>query len=103
MRTVAQRTGEFGIRLALGAQARDITRLVLTSGTKLALIGSAVGLFGAVGISRLFASAFPGMHTSSVPALLGTTILLIAVAQIAGYMPARYASRIDPTEALRAE
>ncbi len=102
-RTVAQRTGEFGIRLALGAQAGDIIRLVLGSGVKLALIGSAIGLLGSFGISRLFAAAFPGMHTSSVLVLIGATVLLIAIAQIACYLPARYASRISPTEALRAE
>jgi len=102
-RTVAQRTGEFGIRLALGAQAGDIVRLVLTSGTKLALVGSALGLLGAFGISRLLAAAFPGMQMNSVPVLIGATVLLIAIAQIAGYIPARHASRISPTEALRAE
>src|SRR5712691_722438 len=102
-RTVAQRTGEFGVRLALGAQARDITRLVLTSGARLALIGSALGLLGTFGVARVFASAFPGMQMSSVPVLIGATVLLIAIAQIAGYIPARYASRISPTEALRAE
>ena len=100
---MAQRTGEFGIRLALGAQARDITRLVLTSGGKLALIGSALGLLGAVGVSRLIATAFPGMQTNSVAVLIGATVVLIAIAQLACYMPARYASRISPTEALRAE
>jgi putative ABC transport system permease protein len=102
-RTVAQRTGEFGIRLALGARGQDITRLVLTSGAKLAVIGSALGLLGAFGIVRLFAAAFPGMQTSSAPVLLGATALLIAVAQLACYLPARRASRISPTEALRAE
>src|SRR5262249_10944051 len=60
-RTVAQRTGEFGIRLALGAQTRDIIRLVLASGVTLAVIGSALGVLGALGLSRLFASFFPGM------------------------------------------
>jgi len=102
-RTVAQRTSEFGIRLALGAQTRDIIHLVLTSAVKLALIGSALGLLGALGISRLFASAFPGMQFSTVPVLAGATVLLMAIAQIASYIPARYASRISPTEALRAE
>ncbi len=101
-RTTAQRTGEFGIRLALGAQARDITRLVLTSGVKLALVGSAIGLLGAFGISRLFAAIFPNMQTNSVPVLSGVTLLLIAVALIACYIPARHASRTSPTETLRA-
>jgi putative ABC transport system permease protein len=102
-RTVAQRTGEFGIRMALGAQARDIARLVLASGAKLALVGSAIGLLGAVGISRLIMAFFPGLQTSSVPVLIGTTVLLIGVAQLACYMPARHASRVSPSEALRAE
>jgi predicted permease len=102
-RTMAQRTGEFGIRLALGAQVGDIVRLVLISGATLALLGSAIGLLGAFGISRLFAALFPDMQTNSVPVLTGVTLLLIAVGLIASYMPARYASRISPTEALRAE
>jgi putative ABC transport system permease protein len=102
-RTVAQRTGEFGIRLALGAQAGDITRMVLTSGAKLALLGSAIGLLGAFGVSRLITMAFPSIQTSSVSVLIGATVFLLAIAQIAGYIPARYASRINLTEALRAE
>jgi ABC-type antimicrobial peptide transport system permease subunit len=102
-RTVAQRTGEFGIRLALGAEAKDITRIVLASGAKLALIGSAIGLLGAVGVSRILAASFPGLHTSSIPVLIATTALLTGIAQIASYLPARNASRVSPTEALRAE
>jgi len=102
-RTVAQRTGEFGIRLALGAQARDITRLVLASGAKLAVVGTALGLLGGIGVSRLLAAAFPGIHTSSPAILIGATVLLFAIAQVAGYIPARRAARISPTEALRAE
>jgi predicted permease len=102
-RTVAQRTSEFGIRLALGARAGDIVRLVLHSGVKLALVGSALGLLGAFGTTRLMAAAFPGIETNNVPVVIGVTLLLIGIAQIAGYIPARRASRIDPTEALRAE
>jgi len=102
-RTVAQRTGEFGIRLALGAQVADIVRLVLTSGTKLALIGSAVGLIGAFGVSRAVAATFPAMQANSIPVLIGVTVLLVAIAQVACYLPARHASRINPTETLRAE
>jgi predicted permease len=102
-RTTAQRTGEFGIRLALGAHAGDITRLVLTSGAKLALIGATVGLLGAVGIIHIFTLGFPGMHTDSPPVLAGVTLLLVAVAQIAAYLPARRAARINPTETLRSE
>lgn len=102
-RTVAQRTGEFGIRVAMGAHAGDIIRLVLTSGTKLALVGAALGLLGAVGVSRLIRVVHPAIQTHSVPVLIGVTLLLLAIAQIASYIPARKAARTSPTEALRAE
>ncbi len=102
-RTVAQRTGEFGIRIALGAQVRDIIELVLHSGAKLALIGSGIGLLGAFAISRVIAAFFPGMRTNSVLVLSAVTVLLAGIALLACYMPARSASRISPMEALRAE
>ena len=102
-RTMAQRTGEFGIRLALGAQIGDIVRLVLASGAKLALVGAAIGLLGARGIAQLLAAGFPGMQTESLPVLLAVTALLVGIALLACYIPARSASRISPTEALRAE
>ena len=102
-RTVAQRTNEFGIRIALGAQVRDIMRLVLHSGARLALAGSAIGLLGAFAISRLIGAFFPGMRTNSVLVLSAVTVLLIGIAMLACYMPARAASRISPMEALRAE
>jgi putative ABC transport system permease protein len=102
-RTTAQRTGEFGIRMALGAQAGDITRLVLNSGARLALLGSALGLVGAFGVTRLISSAFPGMQFSSVPVMGGATVLLSAIALVACYLPARHASKLSPLETLRAQ
>lgn len=102
-RTMAQRTGEFAIRFALGASVRDITRIVLTSGVKLALLGSALGLLGGVGLSRLLAVAFPGMRLNDPLIWIGATFLLIAVALVASWLPARRAARINPIEALRAE
>jgi len=102
-RTVALRTSEFGIRLALGAQVNDIIRLVLSSGTRLALYGAALGLVGAFGISKLLGTAFPNMAIERGPVLLTTTVVLIAVALLASYLPARKAAKISPTEALRAE
>ena len=102
-RTVAQRTNEFGIRFALGAQVEDITRLVLTSGVKLALIGSAFGLLLALVVARLLAAGFPGIPLQSAAVLVGVTLLLIAVALLACWLPARRAARIDPIIALRAE
>ncbi len=70
-RTMAQRAGEFAIRLALGACVRDLTRIVLTSGVKLALVGSAVGLLGAMGVVRLLAATSPGMRIDGLPVLIG--------------------------------
>jgi putative ABC transport system permease protein len=102
-RTMAQRAGEFAIRFALGARIRDITGLVLSTGVKLALIGAGVGLFGALGVARFLAADNPGMHLNSAPVLAGTTLLLIAVALIASWLPARRAARINPIDALRAE
>jgi len=100
---MAERTGEFGIRLALGGQVENITRLVLVSGVKLALIGSALGLLGAFGLSRLIAAGFPGMKTQSDLVLVGSTLLLIAIALLASWLPARRAAKVDPIVALRAE
>jgi ABC-type antimicrobial peptide transport system permease subunit len=102
-RTTALRTGEFGVRIALGALGRDIIRLVLASGAKLALAGAAIGLLGAFGISRLIAALWPSMHTSSVAVLGGVTLLLMGISLLACYLPARHAARINPVETLRAE
>ena len=102
-RTMAQRSGEFAIRLALGATLGNITRLVLASGVKLALVGSLLGLFGAIGACRLLAYLNPGMRMNGTPVLIGTTLLLIAVALLACWLPARRAGKIDAMQALRAE
>jgi predicted permease len=102
-RTVSQRMGEFGIRIALGARATDITRLVLGSGAKLALIGSGLGLLGAVFISRLIVAGFPGLHTNNTVVLGGVTTLLVAIALFSSWLPARRAAKVDPSIALRAE
>jgi len=102
-RTVAQRTSEFGIRLALGAQVGDITTMVLLSGVKLALLGSAIGLLGAFGFARLLAVGFPRMQLDSVPVISGVTLLLVTVALLSCWLPARRASGADPMAALRTE
>ncbi len=102
-RTMAQRAGEFAIRLALGACVTDLTRIVLASGVKLALVGSAVGLLGAMGVVRLLAAASPGMRIDGLPVLLGTTFLLIAVALLACWLPARRAGQVDAMSFLRSE
>jgi predicted permease len=102
-RTMAQRAGEFAIRFALGASVENITRMVLASGAKLAVVGSTIGLLGAFGVSRLLAAGFPGMRINGAVILSGATLLLIAIALVACWLPARRAGRIDAMSLLRAE
>jgi predicted permease len=102
-RTMAQRSGEFAIRFAMGACIRDITRLVLTFGVKLALIGAGIGTLGALGLARFLASGNRGMHFDNPFIMVLPGVLLLAVALIASWLPARRAARINPIEALRAE
>jgi ABC-type antimicrobial peptide transport system permease subunit len=102
-RTMAQRTSEFAIRFALGAGIKDINRMVLAAGMKLAAMGLTIGWLGAMGLARLLATTSPGMHFDNSLALAGPALLLVTVALIASWLPARRASRIDPIEALRAE
>jgi putative ABC transport system permease protein len=102
-RTMTQRTSEFAIRFALGACTRDITRLVLISGLKLAAVGLTLGLLGALGLTRLLAASNPGMHFSNPLAMAPPALLLLAIALVASWLPARRAARINPIEALRTE
>jgi putative ABC transport system permease protein len=99
--SVAQRTQELGIRIALGAENRDILRLVIGGGMGLTLIGIAMGLAGSIALTRVM-SAMLYETSATDPAILGgSAALFLAVAAMAGYLPARRATRIDPTEALR--
>lgn len=102
-RTTAQRSTEFGIRMALGAQLKDITRQVLGSGARLAVIGSAIGLVGAALVARLITVGFPAMRTDTPLVLPAVTLFLIGVSLLASWLPARRAARVDPVSALRAE
>ena len=102
-RTMAQRTGEFAIRFALGACIRDITRIVLTARGATRRLGVAVGLVGAIGLARLLAATNSGMHFDNPVAFIGPVLLLVAIALLASWLPARRAARINPIEALRAE
>lgn len=102
-RAMAQRHGEFAIRLALGASNRDITRLVLGAGLRQALLGAALGLLGTFGVTAILNATFPGLQTRPLPILGATTAILIAVALLACWLPARRAGRIDAMQALRAD
>jgi ABC-type antimicrobial peptide transport system permease subunit len=101
--TVAQRTGELGIRLALGAQTRDVLWLVLGKGAVLVFTGALLGVAGAYGVSRLLIAVIPSLPTRDPLILALTGLILIVVAMIACYIPARRATRVDPLIALRSE
>jgi putative ABC transport system permease protein len=98
---VSERTPEIGIRLALGAQASDVLRTILIHGLSLALLGIAVGLVAAALLRPLLATQLYGIHAIDVPTVTGVPALLLAVAAIACYLPARRAMRIDPVDALK--
>lgn len=100
---VAQRTSEFGIRLALGASRRDVLTLVLGKGMRLALLGLAIGAAGAYGLNTYLGSLLPRMAASDPLTLAGVAAALFAVAVFACWMPARRATRVDPLTALRAD
>ncbi|HWA26970.1 MAG TPA: ABC transporter permease [Lacunisphaera sp.] len=100
---VAQRSGEFGIRLALGALPRDILADVLLRGLKLCAIGLALGLAGAYGLGRFLASFMHRLAASDPLAIAGSALVLFAVTVVACWIPARRATKVDPLEALRAE
>ncbi len=101
--TVAQRTREVGIRLALGAQTSDVIRLIVRQGMKLVLIGLMIGVAGALALSRVMTSLLYGTKATDPLTFLAVSLLLAIVALLACYLPARRATRIEPLEALRYE
>lgn len=101
--TVAQQTREIGVRLALGAQRGDVLRMVVARAMVFTLVGVGIGIAGAVGVTRFMQSLLYGVDTLDAATFLFVPLLLIAVALIASYLPARRATRVDPMVALRAE
>jgi predicted permease len=101
--SVAQRTAEFGIRLALGATARDIAALVLGEGVRLVVIGIAAGLAGYLAVSRVIARLLYDVSAADPATLAIAPLILAVVAIVASLLPARRATKVDPMVALRAE
>ncbi len=101
--TMSQRQREIGIRLALGAQGGDVLQMVLRQGAKTALVGVAIGIAAALGLTELMRSLLFGVSPQDPLTLASVAALLILVALLASYIPARRAMRVDPAVALRYE
>jgi ABC-type antimicrobial peptide transport system permease subunit len=101
--SVTQRTREIGIRIALGAKQSDVLRLVLGEGFRLTMLGVILGLAGAFAATRVLTSLLFEVKPRDPAIFIGLSILFLAVALLASYIPARRATKVDPLVALRYE
>ncbi|HKQ92749.1 MAG TPA: FtsX-like permease family protein [Blastocatellia bacterium] len=100
---VAQRSREIGIRVALGAQTRDVMKIVMKQGMRLTFFGIGIGLIGGFALARLMKSLLFGVSASDPLTFAAVAALLVSVAMAACYIPARRAMKVDPVVALRCE
>jgi predicted permease len=101
--SVARRTNEIGIRMALGARGQDVVTLVMGESMMLVVIGVAIGVLTALAAGRLITALLFGLPATDAPTMLGAVTLMLLVSSLAGYLPARRASRVDPLVALHYE
>src|SRR5262249_57393160 len=99
--SVAQRTKEIGIRMALGARGADVVRMIVVQGLRPALVGLVLGLGAALGLGRTVADLVYGIPASDPGTLAGVCALLLSIAGLAAFVPARRAARVDPFVALK--
>ena len=100
---VARRTNEIGVRIALGAQRRDVLKLILSQGLGLAVLGVGIGIAGSLALTRLLSSLLFGVQPTDPTVFGGVALLLGFIALLASYIPARRATKVEPVVALRHE
>jgi putative ABC transport system permease protein len=101
--SVAQRTQEIGVRVALGAEAREVLAMIVREGAKTQLVGLALGLVGAAALTRVLQGLLFGIEALDPLTFAATSALLLAVGLFAAYVPARRAARLDPVASMRSE
>jgi ABC-type antimicrobial peptide transport system permease subunit len=101
--SVARRTNEIGIRMALGAESRHVLRLVMTESMTLVILGIVVGLAAALAAGRLVTALLFGLAATDALSLVAATLVMVIVSSLAAYLPARRAARVDPLVALHYE